>query len=84
MTLAWTIFLSFLGAIAALFAKRAEDARRIALTVSIVTFGCAVAGSLTLGDPGTLNTILRVPWIPTAGAEFHLAADGIKIGRAHV
>ncbi len=80
--LPWTITLSFAGAFVALLwpARRAADARWIALATSLATL---VLGLRVLaGDPATgreWTTLASVPWIPSLGITFHLAADGISV-----
>ena len=41
-------------------------------------FVIALAGTLE-AKPGSLHTIVKVPWIPALGIEYHLAADGISL-----
>ncbi|MDQ6625962.1 MAG: NADH-quinone oxidoreductase subunit M, partial [Verrucomicrobiota bacterium] len=33
----------------------------------------------TLDEAGVLTTVVRVPWVPVLGMEYHLAADGISL-----
>jgi NADH-quinone oxidoreductase subunit M len=77
--IAWTIYLTFFGAIAALISPRVL-AHWIALattvgglTVSIASFFCDDF------DLQSFQTIVRVPWVPALGMEFHLALDGISL-----
>jgi NADH-quinone oxidoreductase subunit M len=78
--LAWTIYLSFLGALAALLAgnKRPQTARTIALLTALAGLGIAISAVVQY-RPGEILTIARVPWIPQLGIEYHLAADGISL-----
>jgi NADH-quinone oxidoreductase subunit M len=78
--LAWTIYLSFFGAAALLLLPRenARLARIFALTTAIAGFGCALMGAREV-KIGELHTIVRAPWIPSLGIEYHLAADGISL-----
>ena len=78
--LAWTIYISFLGAAALLFLPRdnARAARWLAMAVALAGFGCCVAGT-TRVQPGVLHTIVDAPWIPSLGIGYHLAADGISL-----
>jgi NADH-quinone oxidoreductase subunit M len=77
--LAWTIYISFLGASALiLLPRRPAMARMIALLAAIST--CAIALTAFLQQrTGELITVTRVPWIPSLGIEYHLAADGISL-----
>ena len=62
--LAWTIYISFLGALALFLlpSRRAAWARIVAL--------------LTTGE---MLTVVQVPWIPSLGITFSLKADGISL-----
>jgi NADH-quinone oxidoreductase subunit M len=78
--LAWTIYISLLGmgVLMALPRDAARLARVAALLTAMAGFVIALAGALTL-DPGKINTITQVRWIPSLGIEYHLAADGISL-----
>src|SRR5512140_1714827 len=80
MLLAWTIYISFLGAALLLFLPRnnARAARWVALAASLAGFACGLIG--TVQTPvGNIRTITKVSWIPSLGIEYHLAADGISL-----
>jgi NADH-quinone oxidoreductase subunit M len=78
MMLAWTIYLSFLGAVAVMLLPRASA--RSARGVALLTAGLGLAAAISgLIDGGELRTLTRVPWIPGLGIEYHLAADGISV-----
>src|SRR5664279_4084891 len=78
--LAWTIYISFLGAAGLMLLPKdnARAARMLALLTAVLGFVIALAGTLT-ASPGSLHTIVKVPWIPALGIEYHLAADGISL-----
>ena len=78
--LAWTIYISFLGAAVLMLAPKAgaRAARLIALLAAIAGLVIAIMGVIRY-TPGTLITVTRVPWIPSLGIEYHLAADGISL-----
>ena len=78
--LAWTIYLSFLGAglLLLLPKNNARLARVVALIVALAGFACGLAGAMRL-QPGNIQTVTKVPWIPSLGIEFYLAADGISV-----
>ena len=78
--LAWTIYISFLGAAALLLLPKgnARAARAVALLAAVLGFIIALAGTLH-ANPGSLQTIVKVPWVPALGIEYHLAADGISL-----
>src|SRR5437762_9571985 len=77
--IAWTIYITFAGAIILLVLPRVF-ARWIALitaaagfAVSLATFFCDDV------DLAHFTTIVRVPWVPMLGMEYHLAVDGISL-----
>jgi NADH-quinone oxidoreductase subunit M len=77
--LAWTIYLSFAGAlIEALLPKgKAALARWLALAIAVAGLALAVEGFVAgMGQGRTL--IIDLPWVPAMGIHFLLAADGIS------
>ncbi len=78
--LAWTIYISFLGAAGVLLLPRCSvaSARILALLTAVVGFGIALVYFLQ-HRTGEMLTIVRIPWVPTLGIEYHLAADGISL-----
>src|SRR5208283_3433636 len=78
--LAWTIYISFLGAAGLLLLPRGSFAstRILALLTAVVGFGITLIYFLQ-HRTGEMLTIVRVPWVPTLGIEYHLAADGISL-----
>jgi NADH-quinone oxidoreductase subunit M len=81
MTLAWTIYISAIGAavLAALPSNNARAARWIALLTAVAGSFFAVAGAIPIWGSSELHTVTRVDWIPSLGIEYYLAADGISI-----
>ena len=77
--LAWTIYLSFAGAlIEALLPKgKAPLARWLALAVSVAGLALAVQGFHAGMGQGRV-TLVDAAWIPTMGIHYLLAADGIS------
>jgi NADH-quinone oxidoreductase subunit M len=82
--IAWTIYVTLAGALFALIAPL-SFARWIALAttaagfaISLYAFICEDIGSAPFA------TIVRVPWIPNLGMEYHLAVDGISLTLALV
>ncbi|MDR3772878.1 MAG: NADH-quinone oxidoreductase subunit M [Terracidiphilus sp.] len=77
--LAWTIYLSFAGAlIEALLPKgKAALARWVALTVALGGLALAVQGFYTGMGLGRV-TLVDAAWVPTMGIHYLLAADGIS------
>jgi NADH-quinone oxidoreductase subunit M len=76
--LAWTIYLSFLGALAARLSPSKAVARLVALLTAIVCLGISLI-TLHRWIPGELLTVADIPWIPQLGLSYHLAADGISL-----
>ena len=66
--LAWTIYISFLGALAAWLAgpNRPHVVRSMALGASVLTLLLAFLGSSVL-DHGTVTTLVKSRWIPSLG-----------------
>jgi NADH-quinone oxidoreductase subunit M len=80
MMLAWTIYISFLGALALLLLPKgsATLARSLALLTTIVTFAITLT-AFVQHRTGALLTVTQKSWIPSLGIEYHLAADGISL-----
>jgi NADH-quinone oxidoreductase subunit M len=78
--LAWTIYLSFAGALVeALLPKgRAGLARGVALVVAAGGLVIAALGFAADAGHGRV-TIVDVPWVPSMGIHYTLAADGISL-----
>ena len=77
--LAWTIYISFIGAVAAWLAGRERPgvARLIALASSLASFAVAIFGTLAI-NPSEVTEIVHTAWIPSLGISYFLAADGIS------
>lgn len=78
--LAWTIYVSFLGAAALALMPRASarTARAIALLTSIAGLVLCVSQLLRF-VPNQLLSVAHIPWIPSLGIDYYLAADGISL-----
>ena len=82
--IAWTIYLSFAGAVTVLVSPRAF-ARWLALAVAVAGFVHALGAFFARGaDFRHFATIVRVSWVPALGVNYHLAADGISLTMALV
>jgi NADH-quinone oxidoreductase subunit M len=77
--LAWTIYISFAGALLlALLPKgRPALARWLALVVAVGGLALAVQGFAAGMGQGRV-TLIDLPWVPSMGIHFLLAADGIS------
>src|SRR5436309_879553 len=77
--IAWTIYITFAGAVLLLFLPRAFS-RWIALLTTTGTFAISLAtffcGQIDLAH---FTTIVRVPWVPMLGMNYHLAVDGVSL-----
>jgi NADH-quinone oxidoreductase subunit M len=78
--LAWTIYISFIGAAALMLLPRhnASMARAVAMLAAVTGFGFALAGILEIKG-GEITTIAKYSWIPSLGINYHLAGDGITV-----
>ena len=78
--LAWTIYISFIGAVALiLLPKRAAQAARVIALLAAIA-GLAVTVATFAAHPsGEIVQITRASWVPSLGLEYHLAADGISL-----
>jgi NADH-quinone oxidoreductase subunit M len=77
--IAWAIYLTFAGAILALLLPRAL-ARWIALATGAGGLAIDLAAFFARRDDfAHFTTIVRLPWVPALGMNYHLAADGISL-----
>ncbi len=78
--IAWTIYITFAGAVVLLFAPRVF-ARWIALAATVAGFALSVIAFFRtpIADLAHFTTIVRVPWVPILGMNYHLALDGISL-----
>ena len=77
--IAWTIYLAFAGALLVLFLPRAWT-RWVALLTAASGFVIAFAAFFFRpADFAHFTTLVRIPWVPALGMEYHLAADGISL-----
>jgi len=80
--LAWTIYLSFAGALLEALLPKSKPAlaRVVALAVALVGLVLAVMGfAAGAGSGYTRVVITDAAWIPTMGIRYTLAADGISL-----
>jgi NADH-quinone oxidoreductase subunit M len=79
--LAWTIYLSFLGVavLMALPRGNARAARIVALATALGGLGLGAAGFFGHHAGAQIETVAKLPWIPSLGIEYHLATDGISL-----
>ena len=79
--LAWTIYLSFIGAGLILWIDGANTrgVRTVALLSALAGFAVALVGAAQGVPPGGLTAVSDLAWIPSLGIRYHLAADGISL-----
>ncbi len=77
--LAYTIYLSFAGALILALAPKAGSAfaRVFALLIALAGLAVALAGFITAGASGSL-VVADLAWVPVMGIHYTLAADGIS------
>ena len=79
MMIAWTIYVTFGGAVLLLLLPRAFS-RWVALVTTLAGFVIGLAAFFVSDvDLAHLTTIVRVPWVPALGMNYHLAIDGIGL-----
>jgi NADH-quinone oxidoreductase subunit M len=77
--IAWTIYATFGGAVVLLFLPRVLS-RWIALLITIAGLAISLAAFFCDDvDLAHFTTIVRVPWVPMLGMNYHLAVDGISL-----
>ena len=78
--IAWTIYITFGGAVLLLFLLR-SFARWIALltTIAGLVLDLIVFVRTPVADLAHFTTIVRVPWVPALGMNYHLALDGVSL-----
>src|ERR1051325_9036408 len=78
--IAWTIYVTFGGAMIALFSRR-RFAKWVALLTSVggLAIDLVAFFQTPIVDLGRFNTIVRVPWVQALGMNYHLALDGISL-----
>ncbi|MEO8439179.1 MAG: NADH-quinone oxidoreductase subunit M [Spartobacteria bacterium] len=77
--IAWTIYLTFAGAVLLLLLPRVF-ARWLALATATTGFAIGLAALFARGtDFAHFTTVVRVPWVPALGMNYHLAVDGISL-----
>src|SRR5437016_13372078 len=77
--IAWTIYVTFAGAIVLLVLPRGF-ARWLALVTAVAGFVIGVATFCQHDvDLAHFRTVVRVPWVPALGMNYHLALDGISL-----
>ncbi len=81
--IALTIYLTFAGAVLALLLPRVF-ARPVALLTTLAGAAMTLTAFFDPVSPGAFTTLVRVPWVPVLGMEFHLAVDGISLTLALV
>ncbi|MEN3370795.1 MAG: NADH-quinone oxidoreductase subunit [Verrucomicrobiota bacterium] len=76
--IAWTIYITFAGALLLLFLPHVL-ARWLALLTALAGFAVGLSEFFNAANFATFKTVVRLPWVPMLGMEYHLAADGISL-----
>ena len=76
--IAWTIYVTFGGALLLLFLPQVL-ARWMGLLTTLAGFAISLNAFFASGDTATFKTIIQLPWIRSLGFEYHLAVDGISL-----
>src|SRR6266700_952371 len=78
--IAWTIYITFAGAVVLLFMPHAFS-RWIALVTTVAGLVVSLIAffQMSIVDLAPFTTIVRVPWVPMLGMNYHLAVDGISL-----
>src|SRR5439155_232634 len=78
--IAWTIYLTFAGAVLLILLPR-PFARWISLftTIAGLALGLIAFVHTSIADLAHFTTIVRVPWVPALGMNYHLAIDGVSL-----
>src|ERR1044071_288086 len=79
--LAWTIYISFIGVAVLMLLPKGDAAlaRKGALLTAALGFLAGLGGVLQAEGGSKIQNIVTVPWIPSLGINYHLAADGISL-----
>ena len=79
--LAWTIYISFIGAAVLPFLRPRHKAaaRTVALAVALAGLGIGVFSVAHYKMDSGLQTIVDIPWVAGMGIHYYLAADGISL-----
>ena len=78
--IAWTIYITFAGAVLLLVLPRTLP-RWIALltTIAGLALGLITFILTPIADLAHFTSIVRVPWVPALGMNYHLAIDGVSL-----
>jgi len=78
--LAWTVYISFLGMLVLMLLPKTavREARAVAIASALGGLFVALVGFVGFKAGDTI-TISKLPWVPSLGIEYHLAADGISL-----
>jgi NADH-quinone oxidoreductase subunit M len=79
--LPWSIYLSMAGALLSLAAgaRSARAARWVALCTAAGAWALTLLAAARFVPGPALQTLVDLPWVPSMGVRYHLAADGISL-----
>src|SRR3954453_17815505 len=78
--LGWTIYISFIGVALVCMIDRANLRAIRAIALLTTGAGCLLSfgGVFQMAGTAGVETVVKVPWVPQLGIQYHLAADGIS------
>jgi NADH-quinone oxidoreductase subunit M len=78
--LAWTIYISFLGVLVLMLLPKTavREARAVGFASALGGLLVALVAFIEF-KAGEIVTVAKLPWLPSLGIEYHLAADGISL-----
>lgn len=79
--LAWTVYTSFLGALAVMLLKGAGPAaaRAVALLTAVISLVIGLVSALQFQAGSEIVTVTKASWIPSLGISFYFGVDGISL-----
>src|SRR5947207_1003501 len=79
--LAWTIYISFIGAGLQMLLPRENPraARIVALVAAVGGWVAGLGGALSQRQVSSMETVCNYPWVASLGIDYHLGADGISL-----
>jgi len=78
--LAWTVYISFLGVLVLMLLPKTavREARAVGFLSALGGLLVALVGFIEF-KAGEILTVAKLPWVPSLGIEYHLAADGVSL-----
>src|SRR5437773_10206002 len=78
--IAWTIYITFAGAVLLVRLPRAFERWIARLTrVAGLALGLSALVRVPIADLARFRTLVQVPWVPALRMQYHLAIDGVSL-----